>query len=81
MSASVRISCDGIWEHKSGVIPGFTRNYKVNRLVWFELHDDWEAAFRRGKQIKEWKRAWKFRLIESDNPDWIDRYYDFARST
>jgi putative endonuclease len=48
----------------------------VDRLVWFEAHQDWESAIRREKQIKEWKRAWKIQLIEADNPQWIDLYYD-----
>ena len=44
--------------------------------MWFEAHQDWESAIRREKQIKEWKRAWKIQLIEADNPQWIDLYYD-----
>jgi len=65
-----------MWEHKSKAVPGFTSKYGVDRLVWFEAHQDWESAIRREKQIKEWKRAWKIQLIEADNPQWIDRYYD-----
>jgi putative endonuclease len=48
-----------IWEHKAKAVPGFTSKYNVNRLVWYESHQDWEAAIRREKQIKEWKREWK----------------------
>ena len=65
-----------IWEHKCKAVPGFTAKYGVDRLVWFEPHQDWESAIRREKQIKEWKRAWKIQLIEADNPHWIDLYYD-----
>jgi putative endonuclease len=65
-----------IWEHKCKAVPGFTAKYGVDRLVWFEPHQDWESAIRREKQIKEWKRAWKIQLIEADNPQWIDLYYD-----
>ena len=54
------------WEHKSKVMPGFTKRYGVDRLVWFEAHDDWEAAISREKRIKEWKRNWKIELIERD---------------
>ncbi len=63
-----------VWEHKIKAVPGFTARYSVDRLVWFETHDSAEAAIRREKQIKEWKRDWKFNLIEHDNPHWIDLY-------
>jgi putative endonuclease len=56
-----------IWEHKNKVVPGFTRQYGVDQLVWFEAHETEEAALRREKQIKEWKRDWKINLIERDN--------------
>jgi putative endonuclease len=46
----------------------------VNTLVWLEARDTIEVAIRREKQIKEWKREWKFNLIERDNPHWIDLY-------
>jgi putative endonuclease len=55
-------------------VPGFTAKYGVDRLVWFEAHQTREAAWRRERQIKEWKRAWKIELIERDNPQWIDPY-------
>ena len=63
-----------VWEHKNKVVSGFTAKYGVDRLVWFEVHETLEAAFRREKQIKSWKRTWKIQLIEKDNPDWIDLY-------
>ena len=63
-----------IWEHKTKAVPGFTARYGVDRLVWYETHDNAEAAIRREKQIKEWKRDWKVNLIERDNPDWLDLY-------
>jgi len=63
-----------VWEHKIKAVPGFTARYSVDRLVWFETHDSAETAIRRQKQIKEWKRDWKFNLIEHDNPHWIDLY-------
>ena len=59
-------------QHKSHTIPGFTRDHRVDRLVWFEAHPTMESAIRREKRIKEWKRAWKLRLIESRNPRWRD---------
>jgi putative endonuclease len=55
-------------------VPGFTALYGVDPLVWFETHDSAEAAARREKQIKGWKRDWKINLIESDNPRWMDLY-------
>ena len=55
-------------------MPGFTAKYSVDRLVWYEAHPSAESAIRREKQLKEWKREWKFNLIERDNPHWIDLY-------
>ena len=63
-----------IWEHRNKAVPGFTAKHGVDKLVWYEAHDDWESAFRREKQIKEWKRAWKIELIEGQNPQWVDLY-------
>jgi putative endonuclease len=61
-----------VWKHKNQVVPGFTKRYGVDRLVWFEVHQAADAALRREKQIKEWKRDWKINLIERENPHWID---------
>jgi putative endonuclease len=66
------------WQHREGVLPGFTKRYGVKRLVYFEFHATMEAAIRREKQIKEWRRAWKIELIESVNRDWRDLYEDLA---
>ena len=63
-----------IWEHKSDLVEGFTRRYGVHQLVWYELHDTMESAILREKRLKEWKRAWKMRLIEESNPEWQDLY-------
>ncbi|MGQ0659327.1 GIY-YIG nuclease family protein [Sphingosinicella sp.] len=48
-----------VWEHREGVVPGFTRQYGVKRLVYFEVYDDIEDAIVRERRIKEWKRDWK----------------------
>jgi putative endonuclease len=64
-----------IFEPKSKAMPGFTARYGVGTLVWFETHDSIEAAILREKQIREWKREWKFDLIERDNPHWRDLYH------
>jgi putative endonuclease len=61
-------------QHKEGTFGGFTRKYGCKVLVWYERHDEIEAAIVREKQIKEWKRLWKLRLIEEKNPDWDDLY-------
>jgi putative endonuclease len=60
--------------HKQNLIEGFTKRYRVHRLVYYETHPTMEAAIRREKQLKEWRRAWKIRLIESMNPEWIDLF-------
>ena len=59
-------------EHKSGTFKGFTWKYGVNLLVYYELHETRESAFRREKQMKKWNRAWKLELIERFNPSWAD---------
>ena len=63
-----------IWEHKNDLIKGFTKRYKIHDLVWYELHDNMDAAIEREKNMKEWKRAWKVKLIEESNPKWNDLY-------
>ena len=63
-----------VWEHKHDLVAGFTRKYRVHRLVWFELHDNRYAAISREKSLKNWKRAWKIALIERGNPGWRDLY-------
>ena len=55
-----------------GYFSGFTKKYKVNKLVWYEETNDVYAALLREKQIKKWKRAWKIKLIKENNPDWND---------
>ena len=67
-----------VWEHKNKAIAGFTARFGIDRLVWFEVHGTAEAAIRREKQIKQWKRDWKINLIERDNPYWADLYPDFG---
>jgi putative endonuclease len=62
------------WEHKSDFVEGFTKQYQVHDLVWYELHENMESAITREKQLKEWKRQWKLDLIEKTNPYWNDLY-------
>ena len=63
-----------IWEHKNDAADGVTKRYGVPQLVWYELHERMESAVEREKQLKEWERNWKLRLIESANPCWHDLY-------
>lgn len=63
-----------VWQHKNGVVEGFTKRYGVHLLVWYELHETMESAILREKGIKEWKRQWKLELIERTNPTWQDLY-------
>jgi putative endonuclease len=63
-----------VHEHKAKDHRSFTKQYDVTRLVWFETYDDPENAILREKDIKKWRRAWKLRLIEESNPQWLDLY-------
>lgn len=63
-----------IWQHKNNVVDGFTKQYRVHNLVWYEVHETMSSAIAREKALKFWKRIWKFRLIETKNPDWKDLY-------
>jgi len=58
--------------HKDGTIKGFTQQYHVKELVWYEHRHSMEAAIKREKQLKKWKRDWKIELIETFNPAWTD---------
>jgi putative endonuclease len=65
-------------QHREGTLSGFTRDYGVKRLVWFEQHGTMETAIQREKRIKKWNRAWKIRLIVDANPDWRDLAEDWG---
>ena len=67
-----------VYEHRTKVVAGFTKEYGVHRLVYFEQHTDIEAAIHREKRLKKWNRAWKIRLIEEVNPNWDDLYPQIA---
>ncbi|NIJ19929.1 putative endonuclease [Sphingomonas naasensis] len=62
------------WEHRNGVVDGFTKKYGCKLLVWYEPHSSLEAARQRERPMKEWQRAWKLREIEGMNPEWEDLY-------
>ena len=64
------------WVHRNDLVEGFTKQYRVHLLVYYELHDDMVSAITREKQIKKWNRAWKLGLIEQQNPDWKDLWQE-----
>jgi putative endonuclease len=63
-----------VWEHKNNHVEGFIKGYSIHELAWYELHDSMETAIQREKVLKNWKRSWKFELIEKHNPNWLDLY-------
>lgn len=65
-----------MWEHKNKIIEGFSKRYNLNKLVYFEHYEDYEAAANRERRLKKWNRAWKERLINEANPKWNDLYDD-----
>ncbi len=67
-----------VWQHKGDFVAGFTRDYSVHSLVYFELHEDMTAAILREKQMKKWNRDWKLRLIEQRNPEWRDLFEEIV---
>jgi putative endonuclease len=67
-----------IWEHKTGVVEGFTKRYGVHLLVYAEFHSTMVEAILREKRIKAWRRAWKLILIEETNPTWRDLYNEIG---
>ncbi|MGH8493724.1 MAG: GIY-YIG nuclease family protein [Moraxellaceae bacterium] len=65
-----------IWQHRQDAQLGFTRQYGVHLLVWYEQHQSMESAICREKALKEWHRNWKIKLIQAVNPLWRDLYPD-----
>ena len=61
-----------IWEHREGMAEGFTKQYNVKTLVWYEQHATMETAISREKAMKKWRRDWKLKTIEKFNPNWLD---------
>lgn len=66
-------------QHRSGSTQSFTRRYGLKMLVYYERHDTPGAAIQREKNIKHWSRAWKLKLVESQNPQWRDFFKDITR--
>ncbi|WP_333878017.1 GIY-YIG nuclease family protein [Methylobacter sp.] len=61
-----------VYQHRQNLIPGFTQRYNVHNLIWYEVHEQMESAILREKQLKNWSRTAKKRLIETNNPLWQD---------
>ena len=68
-----------VYQHKTKAVRGFTSRYGLDRLVWFEIHENPLAAIEREKKIKKWRREWKVKLIEQDNPMWRDLYAEITQ--
>ena len=68
-----------VWEHKNEVADGFTKNYGIKTLVYYEVFDNPENAIRREKRLKKWPGAWKIKVIEEMNPEWKDLYDDICQ--
>ncbi|MGO4870508.1 MAG: GIY-YIG nuclease family protein [Roseiarcus sp.] len=62
------------WEHREGVVDGFTKRYGLKRLVHYEFYDDIRNALQREKNLKHWPRLWKLALVQDSNPEWADLY-------
>ncbi|MFO7715543.1 GIY-YIG nuclease family protein [Desulfosarcina sp.] len=63
-----------IWQHKNSLVEGFSKQYGLKNLVYFEAYKDVEEAILREKRLKKWNRDWKINLIEKNNPNWEDIY-------
>ncbi len=68
-----------IYEHKEKIIAGFTQKYNVNKLVYFETYEDIGQAITREKQLKNWHRDWKIKLIKENNPEFNDLYEQITK--
>ena len=69
-----------IEQHKKKEVKGFTKKYNLTQLVYYEEHENPTGAIYREKQLKKWKRQWKLELIEKENPDWRDLYFQILES-
>ena len=65
-----------VWQHRMDFMEGFTKKYRLHRLVFFEYHKTMRDAILREKQLKKWKRNWKQIIIERENPNWRDLYIE-----
>jgi len=63
-----------VWEHREGLVEGFSKEHGVKELVWYEIHENAIAAITRERQMKKWNRLWKLSLVNRTNPEWRDLY-------
>lgn len=63
-----------VWQHREGIIEGYSKRYGCKTLVWYSQFDDLQEARRKELQMKEWNRLWKLRVIEEMNPEWDDLF-------
>jgi putative endonuclease len=70
-----------IYQHREGLVDGFTKRYNVHNLVWYEIHERMESAILREKQLKKWSRIAKLQLIEKQNPNWQDLWFSLFSSS
>ena len=63
-----------VWQHKEKLVKGFSKEYSVDKLVYYEECGDIKSAIQREKRLKKWNRLWKIRLIEENNLGWRDLY-------
>ena len=63
-----------VYEHKMGLVEGFTKKYNIHKLVYYDVGHDVLGVIAREKQLKKWNRQWKLELIEKTNPEWKDLY-------
>jgi putative endonuclease len=63
-----------LYEHKEGVVEGFTKEYNLKMLVYYEVFEDAENAIKREKRLKRWSREWKIKAVNEFNPGWNDLY-------
>jgi putative endonuclease len=68
-----------VYQHREGLVEGFTKRHNVKILVWYEEHATAAAAIQREKNIKHWSRTWKVDLIRQMNPEWRDLFEDIMR--
>ena len=67
-----------VYEHKNGLVPGHSKRYRIDKLVYFETYDSIYQAIQREKNMKHWPRAWKTRLIAQTNAEWRDLYEEIV---
>ena len=68
-----------VWQHRNGLVGGFTKEYGVKMLVWYEIHETRASSLTRERQIKKWNRSWKLEMIETDNPAWRDLWSEITQ--